>query len=142
MLYGDSRITLDSESSGRFSAIVRVRTIAASVLLLAMHNALSPLAVGASTTLAQASIDAQVDECRRLALQRQGESIASYDSAATFDKQQSDVWSEKAETLLKAAKNAKIPIGKFGDQQCSIISADHRSKWRRKFLPMWMRRCG
>ncbi len=64
---------------------------------------------------AQASIDAQIDECRRMALQEQGNSIAMFNSSATKDKQQFDLWANKTETLIEVMKKTPIPVGKFGD---------------------------
>jgi len=106
--------------------VTRVIAAAGLVLLMVIQN--SALAVEAfakdrglpggapsNITFAQASIDAKVDECRRMALQEQGVSIALYDSSATKDKQQFDVWSEKTRILIEASKKSPIVAGRFGD---------------------------
>src|SRR5262249_37752753 len=59
---------------------------------------------------------AQVDECRRMALQEQADSIALFDSATTKNKQQLDTWIDKTKTLLNALQSNLASTGRYGDE--------------------------
>jgi hypothetical protein len=64
--------------------------------------------------LAQASvITAQVDECRRIALEQQTNSVAEDD--ADFLKEKTIYEGQKTETLLATAKKPHPAFGTFGD---------------------------
>jgi hypothetical protein len=61
------------------------------------------------------SIDDQVGECRRMALQEYNDSVSQFDAAATKEKLQFDEWTEKARILVEALKKAQRSSGQFGD---------------------------
>ena len=66
-------------------------------------------------TLAQATITAQVDECRRIALEQQTNSVAEYDAGYLKEKMSYETWDQKTQTLLAAAKKPHPAFGTFGN---------------------------
>jgi hypothetical protein len=66
-------------------------------------------------TLAQASITPLVDECRRIALEQQTNSVAEYDAGFLKEKAISETWDKKMKTLLAAAKMPHPAFGTFGN---------------------------
>jgi hypothetical protein len=66
-------------------------------------------------TLAQAAIAAFVDECRRIALEWQTNSVAEYDAGFLKEKAIYETWDKKMATLLVAAKKPHPVFGTFGD---------------------------
>jgi hypothetical protein len=66
--------------------------------------------------LAQASaITAQVDECRRIALEQQTNSVAEYDAGYLKEEAIWETWDKKNQTLLATAKKSHRVFGTFGD---------------------------
>lgn len=74
--------------------------------ILAIVCVLWPL-LNQQDVLAQSSADALVDQCRRMALQEQGDSFAMFDSQASKEKELAESWGKKYQTMLAAVKKAQ-----------------------------------
>ena len=93
----------------------RLGTAVATAVAMALLVGATAGQATAGLRITEDSTTTAVDECRRIAQDEYTSAAAEYDSDAAKDKEQFDIWSKKASTLLTAAKKANAVFGRFGD---------------------------